>query len=195
MDRALTLAAQGANSLQTAELRAGIALEIRAIHDQVTACSATTVQGRPVFSGEANRVEHPGGESFAAAMNAPQIFDPRNADGTPAAENVLAALDNLRLALESNDADAVAAAAEPLKQASAHLNSAEAFYGSVQSRIRDAVDFAKSNDIRLRADISAIEDADVAAAALTLASGQTQLQAALQMRAALPRSTLFDYLG
>jgi flagellin-like hook-associated protein FlgL len=46
----------------------------------------------------------------------------------------------------------------------------------------------------LRTEISQKEDSDVAAAALELSEGTTQLQAAFQAEAKIPRTTLFDYL-
>jgi flagellar hook-associated protein 3 FlgL len=220
MDRALVLAAQGANFTQTTAVRQSLAEEVQSLQEQMVAFSLTTVPGRYIFSGDdsgtppysfdlaspnavvqltsagaTTRLEDPAGGSIAATRSAQEIFDNRNADGTDAADNVFAALNNLRLALLSDDPAAVSAAIEPIKRASIHLNSMEAFYGSVQSRVSDAVYFANSYDIRLQTEIADKEDADIAAAALELANGKNQLDAALQMRAALPRSSLFDFLG
>ncbi len=222
MDRARTLAAQGATTTLDAAGRRSLAGEIEALQDQMVACSRTTVQGRFIFSGDQDgspayetdltadagaaplaaaaapatrRVEHPAGGSFAASITAREIFDKRNQDGTPAADNVFAALNNIRLALLSGDAGPVTAAAPGLQVAAAQLNTAQAFYGTVQGRIQQAQSYAESYDVQLQTQLSQKEDADAPAAALELTQGNTQLQAAFQMRARLPNQSLFDYLG
>ena len=220
MDRARTLAAQGANSTLDAAGRQSLAQEIASLQDQMVACSNTAVQGRFLFSGdqsdspayrvdltadngaaqvstaEATRqIEHPAGGSFAAAKTARDIFDPRNLDGSCATDNVFAALNGLRLALVDNDRDAVAASATSLQQASARLGAAQAFYGTVQGRIQDAQSYADALDTRLQTELGQKEDADVAAAATELTQANTQLQAAFQMKAGLPTKSLFDYLA
>ena|SRR5438067_8644592 len=52
MDRAVTLAAQGANFTLDAAGRQSLALEVQSLHDQMLAISRTTVQGRFIFSGD-----------------------------------------------------------------------------------------------------------------------------------------------
>ena len=95
----------------------------------------------------------------------------------------------------ANDPTAIANAIDPIKQASIHLNTMESFYGQVETRIQSASDYATSHDTQLQTQISQTEDADITSAALQLTQGSTQLQAALQMRAKLPHSSLFDYLA
>ncbi len=221
MDRVLTLASQGTGLSQTADTRQGLAQEIEGLQQQMVGYSQASVQGRYIFSGDQSdtpaynfdinspnnaviqlsgaaataMIEDPAGGSFSASKTAQEIFDARNADGTAAADNVFAALNNLRNALLSNDPTQILSAIDPLKQAATHLNNMEAFYGSVQSRIQDATDFADNYDVQLQTRISQLEDADVPAAALEVTSANTQLQAAFEMRARLPHTSLFDYLG
>jgi len=220
MDRARTLGAQAANFTLDATGRQSIADEIESIQEQMLSISRTTVQGRYIFSGDQDaspaydldlttptgvsalnissatrRVEDPGGGSFAVTRGAADIFDARNDDGTPSTANVFAALNNLRLALTANDTAAINLAATGLQNAADHLNTAEAFYGSVQSRIQDAMNYGESYDVQLKTELSQKEDADVTAAAMTLNQGNIQLQAAFQMQAKMPRTTLFDFVG
>jgi flagellar hook-associated protein 3 FlgL len=220
MDRALTLATQGSNSILDATGRQSLASEVRSLQEQMVAFSQTTVQGRYIFSGDRDlspsyaldltatsgvtqllaapatcRIEDPAGGSFASSKAAQEIFDTRDVNGDPAADNVFAALNGLRLALESNDPDAAASSIPSLKAASDHLNAMQSFYGTIQNRIRDASDFASSYDVQLKTEIGDKEDADVTAAALEATQASTQLQAAFQMRAKLPHTSLFDYLG
>jgi flagellar hook-associated protein 3 FlgL len=150
------------------------------------------------------RVENSAGGSFAVSQNAQQIFDTRNPDPdptddppitTPAADNVFAALNNLRVGLLANDTAAITAASGSIQLASNHLNSAQAFYGTVENRITDANNYSATYDVQLKTELSQKEDTDVTAAALTITQGNIQLQAAFQMQAKMPHTTLFDFMG
>jgi flagellar hook-associated protein 3 FlgL len=159
-----------------------------------------------VSSAAATRViEDPAGGAFAATQTAAQIFDdtvPASIDANgdpvaaaPAADNVFAALNGLRLALLNNDQAGVQNAVVSVKAASNHLNNAQAFYGTVEDRIQSAVTFASKYDTQLKTEIGNIEDADPTAAALELSQNSTQLQAAFEMQAKIPTQTLFNFLG
>src|SRR4029077_8331536 len=125
---------------------------------------------------------------------AQQIFDNRNPDDTLAPDNVFAALNSLRTALLNNNASAVNTSIGSLKQASDHLNTALAFYGTVQNRIQSAANSGANYDLQIRTQMSQKEDADVVAASLELSQGTTQLQASFQMEGRIPRTSLFDFL-
>ena len=141
------------------------------------------------------QVEDPAGGTFVVSLTAQQIFDDRNANGSPAAGNVFQAIDNLRVALLNNDQNGITAAAAGLRAGSDHLNQCLAFYGTVQDRIQGATSFASNYNVQLQTQISQVQDADVAAASLELTQGTTHIQAAFQMEANIPRSTLFDFLS
>ena len=221
MDRARVLATQGANTVLDSNGRRSLAQETQSLRDQMIAVSRTAVQGRYIFSGDwddapsyeadptsatgvaqllttaaTRRIEHPAGGSFEAAQTAQEIFDTRNpADGSPAADNVFAALSALKTALLNDDPTAVAQSASSLKAASTRLNSAQAFYGTVESRTQAATAFADRYDTDLQTQLGQREDADIVAAALELSQGNTQLQAALQMHASIPHRSLFEFIG
>ena len=220
MDRATTLAAQGANFTLDAAGRQSIADEVQSLQEQMVAISNTTVQGRYIFGGDLDstapyavdltaangasqltssaatrQVENAAGGSFAVSKNAQDIFDSRNADGTSASDNVFAALNNLRLGLLANDTTQITAASASLQLASDHLNTAQAFYGTVENRITDATNYSANYDVQLQTELSGKEDADVTSAALAITQGNTQLEAAFQMQAKMPRTTLFDFMG
>jgi flagellar hook-associated protein 3 FlgL len=150
------------------------------------------------------QVENSAGGSFAVSQNAQEIFDTQNPDPvttddppitTPAADNVFAALNNLRLGLLANDTTQITAASASIQTASDHLNTAQAFYGTVQNRITDATNYSATYDVQIKTELSQKEDADITTAALTVTEGNTQLQAAFQMQAKMPRTTLFDFMG
>ncbi len=220
MDRALVLAAQAASSTTSAASRQSIAQEVEGLQEEMVANSRTVVQGHYIFSGDTYdspsyaldlaapegvdqlsaspatfRIEDPAGGSFSAGKTAQEIFDTQNPDGTPAADNVFNALNTLRLALLNDDTAGLTGSTGLIKAASGHLNSEQASYGSVENRIQDAVAFAQKYDVQLKTEVSQIEDADITSAALEVTEATTQLQAAFQMKAKLPHTSLFDYLG
>jgi flagellar hook-associated protein 3 FlgL len=151
------------------------------------------------------RVEDSAGGSFAVSKNAQEIFDTRTVVDplatddppvtVPAADNVFAALNNLRLGLLANNTAQITAASASVQVASDHLNTAQAFYGTVQNRIANATNYSSNYDVQLKTELSQKQDADVTAAALTITQGNIQLQAAFQMQAKMPRTTLFDFMG
>jgi flagellar hook-associated protein 3 FlgL len=221
MDSALSLTAQGASATLDPAGRQTLAQQIQGIQQQMVAYSSTTVEGRYIFSGDqggtpsyaydptaANSVvqlanatstrliEDPAGGSFVASLTAKEIFDLTDPiSGAPASGNVFVALSNVVQALQGGDATAVAGTVSALKAATDHLNSMEAFYGNVQNRLQNASAFATKYDTDLQTEISQKEDADITAAALELTQANTQLQAAFQMRAQRPHTSLFNYLG
>lgn len=219
MDRAVTLATQGATATTDATGRQSLAGEVESILDEMVSYSQTQSAGRYVFSGDQDaaasyrvnlgnpngvdrlitptatrQVENPAGGTFTVSETAQTIFDDRNADDSLASDNVFAAVNGLRTALLNNDQAAVSESITSLHQASDHLNVCLAFYGDVQNRIRDASNFAANYEVQLKTQISQKEDADVAAASLELSEGTAQIQAAYAMEARIPRTTLFDFL-
>jgi len=222
MDQALTLGSQGANATMTPDVRQSIAQEIVGLQQQMVANANTTVQGRFVFSGDDNQtqaytydatatttncvdqgstaastrqIEDPAGGSFPASLTAQQIFDDRNADGSYANDNVFQALNNLQVALASGNSDAIGATLPNLQAASQHLNSMQSFYGEVEVRIQAGQTFIGGYSTRLQTQIGNIQDADIASAVMVMTQASTAEQAALQMQAKMPRTTLFNYMG
>lgn len=220
MDRARVLAAQGANFTLDAAGRQSIAGEVQSLQEQMVAISRTTVQGRYIFGGDQDstppyqvdltaangvarlsnspatrQVEDSAGGTFAVSQNAQDVFDTRNADDTTASDNVFAALNSLRLGLLANDPAQITAASGSIQLASDHLNTVQAFYGTVQNRISNATNYCSSYDVQLKTELSQKEDADITSAAMVVTQGNIQLQAAFQMQAKMPRTTLFDFMG
>lgn len=213
MDKAVSLATQGATATTDASGRQDIAQEIAGIQAQMVAISQTQVQGRQIFSGDApnsptyqldltasngvdllsnaaatRQVQDPQGGTFTASETAQQIFD---APGS----SVFAALNALRLNLLANNQTGIGNSLSALQNASSHLNTMEAFYGNVEDRISNSNAFATQYDTQLQTAISGIQDADVAQAATQLTQENTALQAAFQAEGKMPATSLFNYLG
>jgi len=83
----------------------------------------------------------------------------------------------------------------PLGEVSAHLNAALGFHGNSQTRVAEAMDTAARLKVRLRTELSELEDADAAQAIIDMQQASFQRDAALQVRSAFPKKSLFDYMG
>ena len=75
------------------------------------------------------------------------------------------------------------------------MNDQLAFYGTTQDKVAAATNDAATQQTGIQAQIGGLQDADTTSAILGMTQLQTQEQAALQSRANIPRSTLFDFLG
>lgn len=224
VERARTLGAQGSNDLQGAATRQQIADELQGILERLVTAAATAVEGRYVFSGDADqtppysldlsmpngvgsyqgaaanrKVADASGLLFATGQSADLIFDSADAE-----QNVFGAVNGMRRALLAVDnppdppdptIPTVSEALHRLDTASRYLNQRLSTYGLIQNRVRESLDGAARLEISQRAQIAGIEEADLAQAAVELTQTRTNLEAALQARATSPRRSLFDVMG
>lgn len=220
MDTATQIAAQGANTTDTADTRATLAQQVQGLMTQMVNISQTQVQGRYIFSGDddqnptyqldlaaprgvdqlttpaaTRQIQNSEGGTFLPSQTAQQIFDAQNADGSSAPQNVFNALNTLRVALLNDDSAGITTAQNLISQASTQLNDSQSFYGNVENEIQGAVAYAGTYSTQLQSEIGNIQDADVTAAATELTAANTQLQAAFEAQAKAPTSSLFNYLG
>src|SRR5262249_5978894 len=118
VERAQTLGAQGATDTNTSQSRQDLAGEIGAVLQQLVSAANTTVEGRFIFSGDADQtqpytidltqaspigayqgtaatrqIQSADGSQFSVALTAQQIFDSPNAQ-----QNVFTSINNLRQA-------------------------------------------------------------------------------------------------
>jgi flagellar hook-associated protein 3 FlgL len=215
LDNVSTLAAAGQPSTQTAAARSQIAAQVTADLEQLVGTANTSVEGRFIFSGDADQtqpysidltqaspvsayggaaatrqIQHPDGSVFAISKTAQEIFD--SPDPTT---NVFMTVSALRTALLNNDQAGINQSINDLKNASVYLNTQLAFYGTVQTRVNGAVDFAANLTTQLQTEQSGIQDADLTSSITELNQAATQQQAALAAEKQMPRTSLFDYLA
>lgn len=214
-DRVRTLGSTGASGTQTAESRKGIAQEIGSLMERMAGLANTEVDGRYIFAGDGDQTApfemdlelnppwsayrglpasreamHPTGVTFRVSLDADTIFNSVEPN-----RNVFQSMENLRQALLANDDDALETALEPLGQVSAALNASLTFYGNVQSQLREASETGSKMQLQLKEQVSSLEDADVTEAIVELQQVRFTQQAALEVKAKIPRSSLFDYLA
>ncbi len=154
-------------------------------------------------SASSREIMHPNGTRFTIAHSAQDIFD---ASGASVFEAVTALRDALNAVptVPSDDPDyanqysaqttAIGDALTTLKASREHVSQELAFYGVVQNRVAEAITFSSKLEVNQREQLSSVQDADIASAAVELTQAQTALQAALAARAKITNTSLFDYL-
>jgi len=215
VERAETLGTEGATATADATSREDLAGELGSILQELVATANTQVAGRYIFAGDTDQtqpysidltqsspisayqgssstrqVQSPDGTTFSIALTAQQIFDSANSQ-----DNVFSSINNLMQGLISNNSAAITSSLTDVQTADTYLNQQLAFYGTVQDRVTDAQTFGQNYTVQLQSQLSGIQDANAAASITEMTQASTQLQAALQSEAQLPKSTLFDFLG
>ena len=215
VEQAETLGTQGATDTASSDTRQNLADQLGSILQELVGAANTQVEGRYIFSGDddqqapysvdltqsspispyqgtatTRQVQSPDGTTFAVAETAQQIFDSSDAQ-----QNVFTSINNLREALLNNDADGITSAVGDVQSADTYLNQQLAFYGNAQDRVSSALNFGQNYETQLQTQLSGIQDANAAQAITEMTQAQTQLQAALQSEAQIPRTSLFDFLA
>ena len=215
VEQAETYGTQGASDTSTATTRTELANQLGAILQQLVSTANTTVEGRYIFAGDADQttpysidltqvppvsayqgsastrdIQGADGTAFPVALTAQQIFDSSNGQ-----TNVFTSITNLMQGLQSNNDSAISSSLADVQSADTYLNEQLAFYGTVQDRVTSAQSFGQNYTLQLQTQLSGVQDANEAADITNMTQAQTQLQAALQSEAQLPKTTLFDFLS
>lgn len=151
-------------------------------------------------------VLHPAGYSFRVSLSATEIFDERQAGdpNLPTNNNILYALNRLRFALSTPEANWETAAdyqkylADSLnlvKRAADHLSRQAGFYGGALNRVLDGIEYSSKLSLQLRAELKEVRDADMVNAITNLQQGQTHIETAFKARSVNQNRSLFDFMG
>jgi flagellar hook-associated protein 3 FlgL len=213
-DQVQTLGAEGATGTQTASTRTTLAEQLQNIEQQAVGLANTTVDGRYIFSGDADQtspytfdvtqadpvsayagttssriIQGADGSTFPIALTAQQIFD--SSDPTT---NAFTAINGLVSALNNNDQTAITASVNGLAAVGVYLNAQLAFYGTTQDNVAAATNFAQTQQVEIQTQISTLEDTNMTSTITDMTQTQTQEEAALTSEGQIPRTTLFDFL-
>lgn len=215
VEQAETDGAEGASTTATPGTQQDLANSLGSILQQLVAIANTTVQGRYIFAGDTDQttpytidltqsspisayqgsastreILGPDGTTFPVALTAQQIFDSSNAQ-----DNVFNSITDLIQGLQSNNSSDISGALANLQSSDTYLNQQLAFYGNVQDQVQGALTFGQNYTTQLQTQLAGVQDANEAENITDMTQAQTQLQAALQSEAQLPRTTLFDFLS
>jgi flagellar hook-associated protein 3 FlgL len=220
MEQVTQLGAEGANSTSTATERTSLSQQVEQILSQLVSVSQTQYNGSYVFSGgDANSpsyqldlnsakgvdqlstspstrlIQDATGQTFAVSLTAQQIFDDQNSDGTPAPDNVFAAVNSLRVALANNDTTGIANAMTSVSTASNYLQQQLAFYGGVQDEVSNSITVAQKFQTQYQTSLTNETGTNMATAAVDMAQETDSMQAAIQAEASIPHTSLFSMIG
>jgi len=223
MDTATSLATEAAGTLSTASQRLQEVPQVQGILQQLVSLSQTTVSGQYIFSGDQSgqpqytlspsgnsvqqmfqagappQIEDTNGVKISLGLTAQQIFDDQAGGGagtgSPATDNVFAAMSGLLTSLQNNDSTGIQTALTNLQAASTHLNDESSVYGAAQDNLTAAGNTASQTLVNLQQQLSNEQDADVAQASLELTQATTDQQAAMSAQALLKPESLFNYLS
>lgn len=216
MDRARQIAAQGASSTTTVDTRTQLAGQVKDIITEMFGLTQTQVEGRYVFSGDSDQtppylnvdltqpngvgayqgssgtrqVEHPNGSIFSISYTADQVFDSGGVSSS-----VFQSLTALYNDLQSSNIANLSTDADNIGMAASFLDGQQARYGEIQNQVSDAISAQQKLDTLLQAQLGNTQDADAASAIVELQKESVAQQAALQAHAALPRTSLFSFIG
>jgi len=215
VEQAETLGAPGASDTVDANTRQDLAESLGSVLQQLVAVANTQVAGRYIFSGDddqqapysidltqanpissyqgtasTRQIQGADGSTFSVGLTAQQIFD-----SSDATQSVFTSITSLMQGLQNNDDTSINSALADVQSSDTYLNQQLAFYGTTQDRVQSGVTFAQNYTTQLQTQLSGIQDANAAEAATNLTEAQTQYQAALQSRAQIPNTSLFNYLG
>jgi len=216
MDRVRQIAAQGASSTTTVDTRTQLAGQVKDIITEMFGLTQTQVEGRYVFSGDSDQtapylnvdltqsngigayqgssatrqVEHPNGSIFSISYTAVQVFDSGGSS-----TSVFQSLTALYNDLQSSNIAGLATDADNIGTAASFLDGQQARYGEIQNQVSDAISAQQKLDTQLQTQLSNTQDADSVSAITELQKESVAQQAALQAHAALPRTSLFSFIG
>jgi flagellar hook-associated protein 3 FlgL len=219
LQQAASLADQGASTTVSASERTGIAQQVSQVLSQLVSAANTNFNGEFIFAGDETSsppyqldatsptgvdqlVTAPGprliqdatGVTFAVSLTAQQIFDSTDSSGQPDANNIFAAVTGLATALANNDQAGISAALGSIQTVQGYLSQQLEFYGGVQDQITNATDVAQKFQLQDQTSLAQVRNTDMASASVALTQEQTTYQAAVQAEAALPQTSLFNYL-
>jgi flagellar hook-associated protein 3 FlgL len=220
VEQAISIGTQGASGATDASQLSTLAQQAQGLQESLVALTATSVNGRYIFSGDLDQqplyaldASQPAGvRQLAAAKStmvvtdgqgttlwtpqtAADIFDARNADGSVKSGNVFAAVNSLITALQGGDHQGAQTAVDALKTAEDHVNLQLGLLGIAENRVADTQDAAARSVVQEKQDLSSMRDTDIAAAAIQLSQTTLQQQAALSAGARIAPLSLFDFLA
>ena len=220
VESAISIASKASSSQTSPASMTALATQVQGILANLVKLSNTTSNGRYIFSGDLDQqplyaldpTQPTGVQQLATATStraitdstgttiwvsktSSEIFDDRNSGGTPANDNVFAAVNSLLTALQAGSSAGALAAISNLQAADGHLNQELGYYGIGQNRITDTLSSESQTLVSIQTNLSSLRDVDMATAAVQMNQLQVQQQAALSSRAKIGGMNLFDFLA
>lgn len=207
--RAKEIAVRAANSggLVDVNARLAMATELRSIRSDMLSLANATYGSRSIFNGTASGAAYSAAGAYvgnsasvvrdvgpmnnlAVNITGPQVFG--TAGG--AVGDMFEVLDRLATAVASGDDAAIAIEHTNLDNATQVMAAATVDIGSRAATLDGIRSRAMDEDLRLRTQLSGVEETDLASALITEKAQENSYQAALQVAAKILPPSLLDYL-
>jgi flagellar hook-associated protein 3 FlgL len=210
LGRAKTLAVQAGNDALGNEERVALAADIRSISDHLRTTANSKVAGRSIFSGTASVVDAyaadgsyqgddsvveldiDSNETVEIGLPGPEVFGTTNV--APYSGTVFQTLEELASAVEAGISADVRDGIEAIDVAIARVGQAQGRIGAVTQQL-DAAEIRQSGETELvRANLSAVQDTDMAEAIIRLRSAEAGYQATMAAASRGLSLSLLDFL-
>lgn len=186
--------------------RATIAMDIRALRDQILALANSQTKGRHLFAGSmvtaapfvlaGDSVSYVGNGDINSIRVEEGTEVTQGVSGAEAFSSVFSSIESLLSAIDSNDVPAIGTALRQFQSAFSELGLARGKIGANLSLIQNVQSRLDLQETSLKMRRSQIEDADMTEAAVQLSQAKTALETALSAGGAiLSQRNLFDILG
>lgn len=211
LGRANTLAVQAGNDALGDEERSALAADIRAVSEHMLATANTRVAGRSVFGGTSDSTnaydvataDYDGDDNFVEldidtnetvtiGIPGPEVFGQDDAD--PLNGTTFQVLEALAVAVESGNWPDIQAGINSVKVATSRVGQAQGRVGAISQQIEAAEIRQSGEKIAVQANVSAVQDTDIADAIIRLRSAETSYQATLSAASRGMSTSLLDFL-
>lgn len=208
LKRARTLTLQAANGTYDLEQRQTISAEIKQLREQMVTIGNSTYNGRYLFNGQ--KTDQPPYTSSGAngeqtdpglfylnvspSVKVPVSITGEVIFGAANTDNVFKVLDDLSLALDSNNTTGISAALDKIDACSDRISVSWAEIGARTNRFELMENRITNDQVSLKEQRANVADVDVPNAIVDLKSKETVLQAALSTGARIMQTSLVDFL-
>lgn len=211
LQRAVTLATQGAGGGLNQSNLNSIVTEVSGIKSQVMSLANSTYGGKYLFAGTYNA-----GPPYAANAIDPTLIDyngntqqnqvqiatglyvnanlPGSSIFSQTGSNVFDALQTLLTSLQSGDTTAIASAQSGITNALNAVNTAQVFYGNTLNELNSNDAFLSQEKVNLTTYQNTLVAADTAQAATNMTLASTTLNATIAAAAKVSQVSLMDYI-
>jgi flagellar hook-associated protein 3 FlgL len=201
LNRAKELMLEASNGTMTDTARTAAITELQGIAASInTAATATDASGNSLFvqGGAAPQIPIGGSTTVAAADSYDDVFGSVTlADGstTSIADVMSAAITALQTTDPTARTAAVNSSLDALDASADHITDAQSDIGVRETQLNNTADALANSAINLTDERSGFESTDLTAAAATLSSKMTTLNAAQSVLATLSKISLFDKIS
>ncbi|MDR3764968.1 MAG: flagellar hook-associated protein FlgL [Acidobacteriota bacterium] len=211
MQRALTLATEGASSGLSQTNLNSLATEVSGIKSQVMSLANTSYGGNYLFGGTYNagppysvdstdstKVDYNGNDGQNQVQIGTGLSVHANQPGSTifsqSGSSVFDALQSLVTALQSGDTTSISTAQTSVTNALNTVNTAQVFYGNTLNELTNNDTFLSQEKVNLTTYENSLVAADTATAATDMTQASTTLNATIAAAAKVTQVSLMDYI-